>query len=271
MTAAPDRPPAPLSAAAGPPRPQRWQALADGVAAVLGLNVWVTLILVPALFTGALRGPVQHLGALIPLAALGIGLARRSVPWLLGAFPAALLLPITFAPRLVAGHVHGPWSFLLVAASLVGYLFTVSWFSTFRDLPAPVRLRALPGNDDTPPRWARRFRIYRGLALLSLLLPAALLYAVNFDPEHLTQLRDRFPGRTAAMLTLGNLAMLGLWLALYAWVFIGVLGQHRSGDRALAQDLADVRKRPARPRLQFYVYVVLALATMGVLVVLRYR
>jgi hypothetical protein len=253
---------------------RRWRALADAVAAALGLNVWVTLILVPALFTGAIKGLGGQLTALVPLVALGIGLARRSVPWLLGVFPALLLVPIVANPRLVAGNVHGPWSFLLVSTSVVAYLFAVSWFSTFRDLPAPARTRSLAPEGDAPEvpaRWRRRFRIYRTLAVLAVLLPGLLLHAVNFHEPHLEAMRDKFANRVPALQVLGNLVLLAVWLLLYSWAFVGVLARHRTGDRALTTELAAIRKGPARPRVRFYVWVVIALATMGALVLLRYR
>jgi hypothetical protein len=262
-------------------RARRWRALADAVAAALGLNVWITLVLVPAIFTGALKSTPSRIGALVPLAVLGIGLARRSIPWLLGFYPAALLAPIALAPRLVTGNVHGPWSFLLVSMSLVVYLFAVSWFSAFRDVPEPARVRPLTawhrqqqgGPDEAvPARWRRRFRVYRALAALSVVLPLCLLYAVNFDADHLVAMRDRYAGKEGAMLAFENVIVLGLWLGLYRWAFLGVLGRHRSGDRELVAELAALeRPQAARPGMRFYAYVVVALVTMGALVFLRYR
>jgi uncharacterized membrane protein len=247
---------------------------ADVVAAVLGLNVWITLVFVPGLFVGAYRTPAAGLLAALPLAPLGIGLVKRSPPWQLLAFPAALLLPIAFEPRVVAGNVHGPWSFLLVSASLVGYLFSVSFYASFHEPPAPARTRALKGaGEPVPPRWRRRFRLYWALAVLSAALPAALLYAVNFHDPNQAALRDRYPGRAGSIAALFNLGVLGLWLILFAWAFVGVLRRHRTGDTELAADLDRLRRvaRRGSPRPMFYLWVVLALGSMGLLVFLRYR
>jgi hypothetical protein len=257
-----------------PITPPRWKIWADAVAAALGLNVWVTLVLVPALFVGAFRTPAEALLAALPLVPLGVGLARRSPVWQLLVYPAALLLPIAWAPRVVTGNVHGRWSFLVVSASLVAYLFSVSFFSSFHDPAPPARTRSLSSAaKPVAPRWRRRFRLYHWLALLSALLPAAMLYAVNFSPENLATLRDRYSGRVGSMAALLNLGVLGLWMLLYAWAFVGVLKRHRTGDLELAAELSALRKSARRgtPRPVFYLWVSLALGLMGALVFLRYR
>lgn len=299
----------------------RWRAWADGVAALLGVNLWVTLILVPGLFQHAFRRPAEALLAALPLVPLGVGLVRRHPVWQLLVYPAALLLPIAWSPRVVAGNVHGPWSFLVVAASLVGYLFAVSFFASFHEPPRPARTRSLAprgapgrpggpsgpggraesepiGRGRAPGRWRRRFRVYYGLSALSALIPAALLYAVNFDSENQVALRARYAGRVGSIAALLNLGVLGLWLGLYAWAFVGVLRRHRTGDPELLAELdalarggrpgsksgaeAAPRATPAEarrassasrrsPRPAFYAWVILAIAAMGLLVVLRYR
>ncbi len=267
-------PDAPAQASAQATAAPRWKVWADAVAAALGLNVWVTLVLVPALFVGAFRTPAESLLAALPLVPLGVGLARRSPVWQLLAYPAALLVPIAYAPRVVTGNVHGQWSFLVVSASLVAYLFSVSFFSSFRDPMAPSRTRPLSSAQrPIAPRWRRRFRLYYALAVLSALLPGALLYAVNFAPENLQAMRDRFPGRAGSMSALFNLGVLGLWMLLFSWAFVGVLKRHRTGDPELIAELAQLRKgaRRGAPRPLFYFWVTLALGLMGALVFLRYR
>lgn len=266
-------PASPPATAARPPNP-RWRLYADAVAAALGLNVWITLVFVPGLFVGAFRSPAAGLLAALPLVPLGVGLVKRSPVWQLLAFPAALLVPIAWAPRVVAGNVHGKWSFLLVAASLVGYLFSVTFFASFHEPPAPARTRSLKGAaGPVPPRWRRRFRIYWVLTTLSVAIPAALIYAVNFAPANQAGLRERYPGRAGAVSALLNLGVLALWLGLFSWAFVGVLKRHRTGDPELGASLEALRRAARRgaPRPMFYLWVLLALASMGVLVYLRYR
>ena len=256
------------------PTAPRWKIWADAVAAALGLNVWVTLVLVPSLFVGAFRSPSESLLAALPLVPLGIGLARRSPIFQLLVYPAALLVPIAWAPRIVTGNVHGKWSFLVVSASLVAYLFSVSFFSSFHDPIEPARTRSLSSaQKPVAPRWRRRFRLYHLLAALSALLPGAMLYAINFDADNLAALRDRYTGRVGSMAALLNLGVLGLWMLLFSWAFVGVLKKHRTGDPELAAELSGLRKAARRgvPRPLFYLWVTLALGLMGALVFLRYR
>src|SRR5262245_17553276 len=86
----------------------RWRAFADAVALSLGANLWVALILLPGLVAGALRSGPAHLAAMSPLAVLGFGVWRRSDVMLLLGYPAALLVPIAFAPDMANVHVYGP-------------------------------------------------------------------------------------------------------------------------------------------------------------------
>lgn len=254
---------------------KNWRAFTDSVAAALGVNVWVSLVLVPGLYVGAFQGSrYAALLATVPLVPLGVGLVRRSQHWLLLVYPAALLAPIAYAPRIVASNMHGPFTFTLVGLGVMAYLFGVSFFSSFRDAPPPERTRRLGKPGEAPPvRWRRRFRIYGALAILSVIFPVTLLYAIDFDAENREFLRRLYPGRVAAMTTLLNLGLMGVWVMLYFKYFVGLLKLHRTGDRALMTELGRIKQQARRgtPRPRFYVAVVCALAFMGVLVVLRYR
>jgi hypothetical protein len=254
--------------------PPRWRFWADAVAAALGLNVWISLILVPALYVGAFRSPAEAVLAALPLIPLGVGLIRRSPAWQLLLFPGALLVPIAWAPRLVAGNVHGKWSFLIVCTSLIGYLFSVSFFSSFHDPTPAAHVRQLSSaTGSVPSRWKRRFRMYAAFTGFAALFPAALVYAVNFDAGHLADLRERYPGRAASFTALLNLGVLGVWMLVFSWAFVGVLKRHRTGDPELASQLAGLRASARRgmPRPLFYLWVTMALGLMGLLVFLRYR
>jgi hypothetical protein len=251
---------------------------ADVVAAALGLNVWVSLILVPGLFVGSFD---RHLAfavfAPVPLAALGVGIARKSPIWLLLTYPATLLIPVAIDPRTASENAQGPVTFALSAVSLVGFLFGSSYLTgapATRAGEAEERVRRLPATEKVAPRWRRRTRIYVALALLSGIFPAALLYAVNFAGESRAYLHEMFgEDRTPALLALLNLGVLCLWLALYAIGFLGPLAHHRTGDRDLVRDLEQIRRdaRQGKPRVIFYFAVLFALGFMGLLIFLRYR
>ena len=255
--------------------PRGGRAAADAVAAVLGLNVWVSLVFVPGLFVGAFRhAPFGVFLAMLGLAVLSAGLVWRSQLILLFLYPAALLLPITYDVRIVSAGVYGPITFSVVAASLLAYLLGVSFLSAFRAPPPPGRVRKLSSaSQPLPARWKRRFRIYAALAALSALYPTVLLYSVSFSPTNRLYLKELYPGRVAPMMALLDLGVLAVWLAVFGLYFLGVLRQHRTGDRALQQELERIRAEARRgvPRPIFYVAVVCALAFMGLLVLLRYR
>jgi len=202
------------------------------------------------------------------------GLVWRSQLILLFLYPAALLLPITYDVRIVSAGVYGPITFSVVAASLLAYLLGVSFLSAFRAPPPPGRVRKLSSaSQPLPARWKRRFRIYAALAALSALYPTVLLYSVSFSPTNRLYLKELYPGRVAPMMALLDLGVLAVWLAVFGLYFLGVLRQHRTGDRALQQELERIRAEARRgvPRPIFYVAVVCALAFMGLLVLLRYR
>jgi hypothetical protein len=105
-----------------------------------------------------------------------------------------------------------------------------------------------------------------------VVLPATLLYWVNFDRTNQSFIADMYPGRVAPMTTVINLAVIGLWVVLYLRVFLGVLKPHRSGDRDLVTDLGRIREqaRRGRPRVLFYIGVIAALVFMGTLLALRH-
>lgn len=252
---------------------RRWRAFADTVAALLGVNVWVSVILLPGLFVGAWRTPAMAIVAALPLPVLIVGMWRRSEVVLLLAYPSALLIPVAVVPEIVSAHVYGPVRFTIVAVGLIAYLFGASFFTSFYEPPPPEATRALSSSRyPTPPRWLRRFRLYRMLAVLSALFPLVLLFAVNFDDTNRAFLRQMFPGRVAAMTTFLNLCVVGAWILLYSYMFLGVLKPHRTGDRDLVVDLARIRQevKRGRPRPVFYLGVAGALGFMLLLMLSRY-
>ena len=251
----------------------RWRTFADGVAGALGVNLWVSLVLLPGLVAGSLHSLAEQLAAVLPLGVLGLGVWRRSELVLLLGYPSALLVPLAFAPEMANVHVYGPIRFAIVAVGLVGYLFGASIFTSFREPPPPVGTRPLASaSRPVPRRWQRRFRIYAALTGLSLIFPLVLLYTINFDDTAREFMLRRYPGRVAALTTVMNLGAVGFWVLAYFWFFLGVLRPHRTGDRDLLADLELIRRQTgrARPRPQFYLGVACALILMITLLVLRH-
>jgi hypothetical protein len=250
----------------------RWRTFADAVAGAMGVNLWVSLVLLPGFVAGSLRTAPEQLAAVLPLGVLGLGVWRRSELILLLGYPSALLVPVAFAPEMANVHVYGPIRFAIVAVGLVGYLFGASVFTSFREPPPPVGRRLLASaSRPVPRRWQRRFRVYATLTALSLVFPLVLLYTINFDETAHEFMLRRYPGRVAALTTVTNLGAVGFWILTYFWFFLGVLRPHRTGDRDLLTDLEQIRRQSqrGRPRPQFYLGVACALILMVALLVLR--
>lgn len=251
---------------------RKWRTFADVVAFTLGVNVWITVVILPAIFVSVLRGKMI-VAALLPLAMLVLGLVRRSEVILLGLFPSALLVPISLSPSLASSHVYGPIRFALVALGVIAYLFGVSFFTTFHEPPAPTSVRQLSSAQQGPPqRWLRRERVYWILTALSIVIPAVLIAWVNFDQSVADFLGEMYPGRVALMTTALTVGAIVLWLGIYHYAFLGVLRPHRTGDRDLVAALAQARAdaKSGRPRGRFYLAVTFALAAMLLLLLVRH-
>ncbi len=224
-------------------------------------------MLLPGLFTGSWQGRAILI-ALFPLAVLGIGIWRRIESILLLGFPSALLVPVAAAPEIVASY--SALRFAMVAIGLIAYLFGASVFASFYEPVKPVSSRQLSSaSKPQPVRWRRRFRVYHGLAILSVVFPAVILYAINFNDSNQAFMKQMFPGRAGSFAAVVNLAAIGVWVLMYSTFFLGTLRPHRTGDRDLVADLARLRRdaRRAKPRPLFYVGVVAALAFMLLLLI----
>lgn len=251
---------------------ERWHAFAVACALALGINVWLTVAVVPGVFLGALDS-VGASGAALALAVLLIGLSRKSDALLLFAYPAAVLIPVVAAPAIARNEVYGAVRLALVAAGLCAYLFGASFLTSFREPPPPDKKRLLSSAArGVPPRWRRRLRLYRALAAMSVVYPLILLWFVNFDEANQAFLRQMYPGKSELMTALLSVAVTCGWIALYARYFLGALKPHRSGDRQLAAKLKRLRKdaQDGRLRLSFYFGTAAALALMTAVLLSRY-
>jgi hypothetical protein len=256
---------------AEPTTERRWRTFADVVAFALGTNVWVSIVILPGIFIGALRG-WHALAALLPFAVLMLGLVRRSEGILLGLFPAAVLVPVGLQAQLASSQVYGPVRFSLVAIGVVAYLFGVSFFTTFHEPPAPRSVRALSSAQaGAPERWRRRERVYWMLTAMCVIVPTALIVRVNYSDSINAFLGEMYPGRVALMSTALTVGAIVLWLGIFQFAFLGVLRPHRTGDRDLQNAISQARAdaKAGRPRARFYVAVAAALVAMLVLLLAR--
>jgi hypothetical protein len=261
------------SAAPAVPSARRWRTFADVVAFALGINVWISIVILPAIFVGALQTSGQIAAAALPFVVLLLGLARRSEVILLGLFPATILVPIALATQMASSHVYGPVRFTLVSVGVVAYLFGVSFFTTFHEPPAPRSVRTLSSAQQGPAeRWQRRERVYTMLVIMAVVIPTVLIAWVNYDSSIEEFLGEMYPGRVARMTTALTVGAIVLWLGIFHYAFLGVLRPHRTGDRDLVGKLARARAdaKTGRPRARFYLAVGLALAAMVTLIVIRH-
>jgi hypothetical protein len=252
-------------AAAGTRKKTIW----DLALLVLGLNVWVNFLLLPALHLG------RH-GALLPLTALpllallaGVALRRRSL--LLGGFPLLLLLPVLAAPDLVGVNVYSPLTFGLVALSHVVYLVAaLVLLGTLEAPEVPAVARPLSQTRRSGP-WSRRLRFHRQLAALAGLFAITLIFVAFLHPGVQQDLRDFYPRREGSAGIMLGVVALALWLAVFYAYFAVPLRLHIRSDPPLRHQLQRLRSPGARgrPRPLFYAFVALALVGMGLLVLLR--
>ena len=250
---------------------QRWRAFADIVALALGINVWVSIVLLPSLFEGQWSSGtmlpllILMVSLSLPLVVLVLGLWWRSELVLLLLFPSALLVPVGFAPELASAHVYSAARFVIVSVGLVAYLLGISFFISFYEPPPPESSRPLASSRrPQPARWQRRYRLYWALTILSAVFPATMLYVANFDEPTQAFLRQMYPGRPQQMLAVLDLVIIIAWVLLYARFFIGLLRLHRTGDPELARRITRIRidMDRRRPRTAFYVGVLSAIGFM---------
>jgi hypothetical protein len=252
---------------------RRWRTFADVVAFALGTNVWISIVILPAIFVGTLHTLAQISAALLPFAVLLLGLARRSESILLGVFPAAVLVPVALNSQMASSYVYGPVRFTLVALGVIAYLFGVAFFTTFHEPPEPRSVRGLSSAQAGPTeRWQRRERVYTMLVVMSVVIPTVLIAWVNFDSSVEEFLGEMYPGRVALMTTALTVGAIVLWLVIFHYAFLGVLRPHRTGDRDLVHKLAQARSdaKAGKPRPRFYLAVGLALVAMATLIILRH-
>lgn len=250
----------------------RWRTFADGTALVLGINLWVSLILLPGLVVHAFDSNGDVAALVAPLFLLVYGVWRRNESALLFGFPFALLLPIALTPAMASLQVYGPARFTIVAIGLLAFLFCASALTSFHEPAAPRNVRPLKSSQEPiAPRWRRRARLYAMMSIASVVYPVVLLYHINFDEAGARSLTEFFPGRAASFTALLNVFAIGVWLFLFRSSFLQPLQQHRTGDERLKRDLASYRRRATKSNslLMFYFGGAMALVLMAIWLVWR--
>lgn len=235
---------------------------------VLGLNVWTSFLLLPVLHLERPGvGPAVVALVVLAPAALVLGTFLRHRVSLLAVYPGLLLLPALHTPQLVGVNVYTSWTFCLVGLSFLAYLFGTPLLLEIIDAPAEPR----EGGDleafQLTPKWRRRLRVYRWMALLAAVFPATLIFALYLHPGVGAQMVKYFPNRHAEAHTFFGVLLLGLWIGVFWAYLLAPLKAHTRGDPQLRYELQQLRKRSShhRPRGIFYLAVAAALLLMAVL------
>lgn len=241
---------------------RKW-SIGDVTIGVLGLNLWITFLVLPTLhFVKHSPGAATVAGIIAGPVLLAVGLYLRHRLVLLFGLPLSLFIPALVNPRLVGVNVYSAWSFALVAASFLAYMLVTLAILRGHELPPVPEERRSIGEYVLSPRWRRRFRIYRWMAALSVIFPLVLIFGIFLDPQIQAMVRQSFPGRAQEAVAFFGIGGLALWLLLFHADFLTPLRSHVRGDPYLHSELRRLRRSAfrARPGLSFYLAVVVALA-----------
>jgi hypothetical protein len=256
-----------------------------GLSLALGINLWIVAVALPlglAAQARALAGAnvaAAVIVSLAPLGALAIGvLAKRAsgqTAALLVAFPLLVVVPQSLAAADVTARVLPSVATLLAAVSLVAFLVAVvqAQARAERRGEGPVAAVRRLSQDPIPSRWRRRLRVYRGLAAVAVLFPAALLGAVDLSPSFAASLEASFGAQAARAQALATVGVGLLWIVLLRAYVLQPLHGHLQHDRDLLSAMEADRRhaRRGRPRPAFYFAVFVALAAMVAVVMQRAR
>jgi Ca2+/Na+ antiporter len=246
--------------------------------AALGANLWLVATVAPLVAGGAWANvPARHVFPLFLLvvggpAALWLGFRRRSAFLLLALFPFVAFLPLVVREVVRIALPLPPWP--LLAASLATYLLAASWALERPEALAleGVEARAL-APERTPERWLRRQRVYRMLSAAALVLPLGLIWALDLRRSAVDAFDRAFAGHGDAVRAIftGGIALIALFL--FRFYLLAPLESHLQQDRETRAAIEALRKQAkrGRPRLGFYLYVVLALVAMAAVVWERTR
>jgi hypothetical protein len=225
-----------------PPRPA-WLTLA------LGLNLWATLIAIPAMFCGAAAPPGLIASSAVPLVVLALACATPRETLLFGAVPLALAMAAVLSPE--ATHlVESPRWLALAAASLVAYLVAAARALAGTDSPITA---AEPAGPRARPRFSAHALLLGYAAVGPLVLGGAVAHRMK-----------------AAQAPYGYAAAAALWSGLVVAYLLPAAGAPTRPRGAARERAALLDALPRRPGVGFYASGAFALAVMAMLVLLRY-
>lgn len=234
-------------------------ALRSGLVLALGLNLWLTALVVPAI--GLHAADLAALSLPAPLL-LAFGVMTRNAAALLVGMPLATLLPLGLLDLAAARQSPGP--FVMVALALVLYLLaTLRMLVNVPACDALATRRTLPPEAPSP-YWREHLWLRRAMMAGAALVPAFFIYFIALDPSmrQAVAAHETHPESALALWTAGG--------ALASVVFIGhgllrPLSGHLEQDRALWREVTAAR----RTRWTFYWMVGLGVLVIAAALMLR--
>ena len=207
------------------------------VTGLLGLNLWLVFLVIPAPPGYARLSLTALLIAAFPLTALAVGLVLRSGALLLGAYPIFLVLAVISRDFLGGGTLVSTGGLVLSAVSLIGYLTIASTALEWERRPSedPPELKPL-AKREVSSVWRRRRRVYAYLLAATVVIPVTLLYALNVRAGVWARMVTSYEERADAMRILINTGLCGVWSVVFFMALRRPLHLHSRGDRPLQRE-----------------------------------
>jgi hypothetical protein len=237
----------------------------SAVIGALGVNAWVSLLLIPLLSQPGVRTPHLLLTSIAPLLVLLVGVALLHGGLLLGAFPMALLLPLGIEPALIGKSIYASGAaiaFVLAATIAYTIVTLVALRRATADYYSPMRSKPLQKTHTaSQAQWRRRGRLSGYFVATTVSFPLIVIGAVFLQGDVRHSWRAAFPQREEAAAVMFALATVLLWLLLHGALLARSLALHSRGDPALESGIQHYRSTGRRVPPRIYLYVGLALAS----------
>jgi hypothetical protein len=248
---------------------------------LFGVNLWLLALGVPLLLAGGARTAslFAYLAAPLGPLCLVVGLRYRQsrfgqVALLIGV-PLLTMLPGADG-ALADPRLQPRPAVLLQVAMLLGYLASVCRQLAHGDGKAGQSWQVTPlGQRSDSVRLSRRVLMHRLLLAYTVALPSLFVYAIDLHPANLTALRASFGTlrRVSAMQATLTAGVAVLSSVLFYFCVMAPLASYLDHHRELRAELQSARRqaRRGKPRVALYVFMVLALSSMGLLILWSVR
>jgi hypothetical protein len=204
---------------------RRW--LGPAAIVVLGTNVWIAVLAVPAIHTSALSRVGTWIAAplAIPLVLVALGATLfalgnpRARVTLFFLFPVSLVVAPIADPILVGAASHGGVTFALALVAFVAFLGAVAWLLAREEEPTLASRATRLRHPEGDPRVAERLRDRRLVLALGAAVPVFVIVLPLARPGGLEDIRRSFPDAagpaSAAIVALASALAAGILLVYF--------------------------------------------------------